>query len=99
MARSHRLFILAYEGCQLLDVSGPAAVFGAANDAAGHKVCELAIVSPDGGGVMSNSGVTLQSRKIGGQPDTLLVAGGSQGLPMVTARADVLRWLKRVAPG
>jgi transcriptional regulator GlxA family with amidase domain len=99
MPRAHRFFILAYDGCQLLDVTGPAAVFGAANDAAGRKVYDLAIVSPGGGGVMSNSGVTLQSRKIGGQPDTLLVAGGSQGLPRVTACADVLRWLKRVAPG
>jgi transcriptional regulator GlxA family with amidase domain len=98
MARAHRLFILAYEGCQLLDVTGPAAVFGAANDAAGRTVYDLRIVSPDGGAVASNSGIAVQSRKIGGQPDTLLVAGGSQGLPAVTARADVRRWLQRVAP-
>jgi transcriptional regulator GlxA family with amidase domain len=98
MARAHRLFILAYEGCQLLDVTGPAAVFGAANDAAGRTVYDLRIVSPDGGAVASNSGIAVQSQKIGGQPGTLLVAGGSQGLPAVTARADVRRWLQRVAP-
>ena len=33
MTRLHRIRILAYEGCQLLDVTGPAAVFGAANAA------------------------------------------------------------------
>lgn len=98
MSRAHRLFILAYDGCQLLDVTGPAAVFGAANEAGGRAAYDLQIVSPDGGPVTTNSGVVLQSRKIGGQPDTLLVAGGSKGLAAVTARADVQRWLRRVAP-
>lgn len=95
---AHRLHVLAYDGCQLLDVTGPAAVFGAANDAAGRQVYDLQIVSPDGGAVTSNSGVALMSRKIGGQPDTLLVAGGTAGLAAVTERADVRRWLQRVAP-
>ncbi len=94
----HRLFLLAYDGCQLLDVTGPAAVFGAANDAAGRPVYDLRIVSPDGGVVASNSGVAIQSRRIGGQPDTLLVAGGSRGLGATMARADLRRWLLKVAP-
>jgi transcriptional regulator GlxA family with amidase domain len=99
MARPHRLFILAYQGCQLLDVTGPAAVFGAANEAAGRAVYDLRIVSPDGGAVASNAGVAIQSRRIGGQPDTLLVAGGSRGLRAVMARTDVRRWLTKVAAG
>src|SRR6185312_4768406 len=98
MVRTHRLFILAYEGCQLLDITGPAAVFGAANEAARRQVYDLAIVSPDGGAVATNSGVAIQTRRFGGQPDTLLVAGGSRGLPAVTARTDVRRWLQRVSP-
>ena len=98
MPRPHRLFILAYEGCQLLDVTGPAAVFGAANDAVGSKVYDLQIVSPDGGAVATNSGVALHSRRIGGQPDTLLIAGGSLGLKALIARADARRWVQRVAP-
>ena len=64
--RPHRLFIVAYEGCQLLDVSGPAAVFGAANEASGRKVYDVRIVSPDGGATTSNCGVALQTRRIGG---------------------------------
>jgi transcriptional regulator GlxA family with amidase domain len=99
MTRSHRIDILAYEGCQLLDVTGPAAVFGAANEAAGHAAYDLRIVSPDGGLVTSNCGVALDSRKIGGQPDTLLVAGGSRGLKAAMTRDDLRRWLRRVAPG
>jgi len=99
MTRPHRLYILAYEGCQLLDVTGPAAVFGAANEATDRPAYELRIVSADGGLVRSNCGVTLDSRKIGGQPDTLLVAGGSRGLKAAMTRPDLRRWLRRVAPG
>ena len=98
MTRPHRLSILAYEGCQLLDVTGPAAVFGAANDAVGRKVCDLQIVSPDGGAVATNSGVALHSRRMGGQPETLLIAGGSLGLKALIARTDARRWVRRVAP-
>jgi transcriptional regulator GlxA family with amidase domain len=96
--RSHRLFIVAYEGCQLLDVGGPAAVFGAANEASGRKVYDLRIVSPDGGATTSNCGVVLQTRRIGGQPDTLLVAGGSRGLTAAMERSELRRWLRKVAP-
>lgn len=99
MPPPHRVRLLAYEGCQLLDVSGPAAVFGAANEAAGRSVYDLAILSPDGGTVVTNSGVALQSRRIGGQPDTLLVAGGSRGLKLAMGCEDLGRWLRRVAPG
>src|SRR5262249_13566151 len=96
--RAHRLSILAYHGCQLLDVSGPAAVFGAANEASGRKAYDLAIVSPDGGLVTTNGGVVLQTRRIGGRPDTLLIAGGSLGLKAAMERSDLRRWLCRVAP-
>ncbi len=102
MSRPHRVRILAYEDCQLLDVTGPAAVFGAVEEALGRKAYDLQILSPDGGLVTSNSGIAVQSQRVGGrsggQPDTLLVAGGSRGLKAVMQRRDVLRWLKRVAP-
>lgn len=95
---THKLSILAYDGCQLLDVTGPAAVFGAANQAAEKPVYDLQIVSASGGLVTSNCGVALQSKKIGGQPDTLLVAGGSHGLKAAMTDPAVRRWLQRVAP-
>src|SRR4029453_11742085 len=93
----HRVFILAYEGCLLLDVTGPAAVFGAANEGRAQPFYDLRIVSPDGGAVTSNSGVAIQSRKIGGQPDTLLVAGGSRGLKAAMMRDDLRCWLRTAA--
>ena len=98
MTKAHRVRILAYEGCQLLDVTGPAAVFGAANEGRATPFYDLAIVSPDGGAVTTNSGVALQSQRIGGQPDTLLVAGGSTGLRAAMAREDVRQWLRKAAP-
>lgn len=99
MSRPHKIRILAYEGCQLLDVTGPAAVFGAANESLGRPFYDLKILSPDGGSVTTNSGVALVSQKIGGQPHTLLVAGGSKGLKRAMERPDVQRWLRKVAPG
>jgi transcriptional regulator GlxA family with amidase domain len=90
---------MAYEGCQILDVTGPAAVFGAANEDRARPFYDVGIVSPDGGAVATNCGVALQSARIGGQPDILLVAGGSAGLRAVMARADVRRWLCKAAPG
>jgi transcriptional regulator GlxA family with amidase domain len=95
---THKFFILAYDGCQLLDVTGPASVFGAANEAAGKPVYDLRIVSADGGPVTTSSGVALHTAKIGGQPDTLLVAGGSRGLKAAMACPATRRWLRRVAP-
>ena len=99
MTRRHRVTIIAYKGCQLLDVTGPAAVFGAANEALGQPFYEVAIASPDGGAVVTNCGVALQSRKIGGQPDTLLVAGGSLGLKAAMAHPGLRRWLRKAASG
>jgi transcriptional regulator GlxA family with amidase domain len=99
MTKPCRIRILAYEGCQILDVTGPAAVFGAANEDRARPFYDVGIVSPDGGTVTTNCGVALQSARIGGQPDMLLVAGGSAGLRAVMAREDVRRWLCKAAPG
>lgn len=99
MPRPHRVGILAYEGCQILDVTGPAAVFGAANEGRVEPFYQVRILSPDGGLVTTNCGVALSSRRIGGQPDTLLAAGGSLGLKRAMAREDVKRWLRKAAPG
>ena len=95
---THKLFIFAYDGCQLLDVTGPAAVFGAANDMMEKPAYDLQIVSAERGLVTTNCGVAIQSRKMGGQPDTLLVAGGSRGLKAAMEHQGVRRWLQKMAP-
>jgi transcriptional regulator GlxA family with amidase domain len=72
--------LLAFDGVQILDVTGPAAVFGAANDAAGGPFYGLHIVSAKGGAIVSNCGVALLTEAICDVEsqilDTVLVAGG-----------------------
>ena len=75
--------LLVFDGVQVLDVSGPAAVFGAANDAAGSPFYKVHIVSAQGGAVTSNCGLALLTAPLAsiraGGMDTVLVAGGSKG--------------------
>jgi transcriptional regulator GlxA family with amidase domain len=98
--------MVAYPGCQLLDVTGPAAVFGAANEgtvALGRQApYELRIASPDGGACVTSAGVTLGTVKLGtvklgGLSDTILVAGGAKGMSAMIARDDARRWMNTAA--
>jgi transcriptional regulator GlxA family with amidase domain len=92
--------LFAFDEFQLLDVAGPAAVFGAANATTGHDLYDVRIVSPAGGVIRSNCGVSLQSRAISNLParsvDTLLIAGGSYAALRKAAAATVTRrWIPR----
>jgi transcriptional regulator GlxA family with amidase domain len=51
--------ILAFDGIQILDVTGPAAVFSAANDAAGFEAYQVHLLSAHGGPIISNGAVTI----------------------------------------
>lgn len=71
----HRVTLLAYEGFQILDATGPAAVFEVAGDFGGAYALTLA--SSRGGPVRSSSGLVLQTAPLAevGPGDTLLVPG------------------------
>jgi transcriptional regulator GlxA family with amidase domain len=93
-----RVVILAFDGVQSLDVTGPVEVFNAAGRVA-RDPYRIEIVAPQAAPVRSGSGLTLvPDRAIGsvrGQIDTLLVAGGQVE---ETARDErVTRWLVRAA--
>lgn len=99
---SSRVAILIYDGFQLLDAAGPAAVFAAANDVLKRPVYDVRIVSGSGGAVKSSSGVTLHSQPCARVPaatvQTLLVAGGeSAPIKSVIADLAVQRWVRRCA--
>ena len=49
MPAPHNIALLAFDDCLLIDVAGPASVFGVANTMAGRKAYELKFVSPYGG--------------------------------------------------
>ena len=72
-AAHQRPLILAYDGCQLLDVTGPAAVFGARQRRrqAASRIYDLQIVlAAAAAPVTSQLRRAHSARQIGGQPDT-----------------------------
>jgi transcriptional regulator GlxA family with amidase domain len=102
MREPHTVAFLAYDGFQLLDVTGPASVFSAANGALKQKAYEVAVVSPAGGPVVSESGIALAASAIARTPakmaDTLLVAGAeADALRAVIAEPAIRRSLPRLA--
>ena len=102
MKKIRHIALLAFDGVQILDVTGPAAVFGAANDAAGGPYYQLHIVSAGGGAIASNCGVALVTEPICDVEsqimDTVLVAGGSQEGLRALAQAEAVRdWMVRAS--
>src|SRR5689334_1737079 len=93
--------IVAFEGVQALDVTGPASVFSGANH---HHpgAYRVLIGSPGGGDVATDSGVTLGRtvalKKVEGPLDTVLVAGGDEE-PLTRAILEdgLADWLRRIA--
>lgn len=104
MKTARNVALLVFDGIQVLDATGPAAVFGAANDAAGQPVYRLHILSARGGPVTSNSGVALQTMPISNlaadSVDTVLVVGGSKAGLQAMARDDTVRaWMTAACAG
>lgn len=104
-----RIAIVAYDGFQLLDVTGPAEVFAKANEfmpelAARPLHYEIVVASPAGGAVTSSSGLsladTLPLEALGPDVDTLLLSGGPEGpVRRAAEQTALLPWLATRAPG
>lgn len=89
--------ILAFARCQVLDITGPAMVFEAGNDAVGRQHYQIHIVSADGGLVQTSCAVALASQPMTDMPadrvDTFLVAGGdADGLQTLVADESARAW-------
>lgn len=86
--------IVAFEGFQSLDLTGPAEVFTLAG-------WPVRIVTTDGAPVRSSSGITIVPdgalSSVRGPIDLLLVVGG-EGTPSAMGDGALLAWLRRVAP-
>ncbi|TFW33118.1 GlxA family transcriptional regulator [Massilia horti] len=96
--------LLVFDGIQILDVTGPAAVFAAANDAAGSQCYRVHILSAQGGPITSNSGVVLHTEPLcglaAGTVDTVLIVGGDkEGLKAVTQNEEVRAWMVQASAG
>ncbi|MFE5406958.1 GlxA family transcriptional regulator [Streptomyces sp. NPDC056580] len=72
---THRIAILVYDGVKLLDVVGPAEVFGEANRLGADYA--IALVSPTGADVTSSIGIRIAVDAAAPEPapDTFVVAG------------------------
>ena len=88
MTTVRRIVFLAYEDFELLDVSGPMAVFAAANKLSGQILYQLKTVSPHGGQVASTSGLAVSTDPLSSiqlnSRDTTLVPG-ALGKPLQDA--------------
>jgi transcriptional regulator GlxA family with amidase domain len=106
MPASRNIGILAIEGVQLLDVSGPLDVFAEANAQAGAEIYQLKVVALRSGPVRASSGARLlpdvvieedpQATRLT-RFHTLLVAGAPHAQD-VPAEPLVLDWIRRMAP-
>ena len=97
-----QVVLLAFEGVEILDVAGPASVFGKAAQLAPGSY-RVATVSPAGGAVCTNSGLTLADTvalpQWQGPIDTLLVAGGDEAaLRGAILDGGVGQWVAERAP-
>ena len=103
-----RIAIVAYDGFQLLDVTGPAEVFAKANEfmpaLAAHPLhYEIVLASPAGGAITSSSGLALADtvplEALGPDIDTLLLSGGPEGpVRRAAEETGLLPWLAEHAP-
>ncbi|MCZ7865682.1 helix-turn-helix domain-containing protein [Agrobacterium salinitolerans] len=100
----HTVVFIVYPGFELLDVSGPAAVFNSANRALDHQgksaFYAVMLASAGGGAIESSSGITVETRAISNlkpeETHTILVAGAERG-PIMAAVADPT--LRAALPG
>ena len=97
--------VVAYDCCQLLDVTGPLQVFASCNDLlarAGRPPCYVARVCAKGGGpIASSSGLALVADPLplaGDAADTVIVVGGG-GVDAAAADAELVAWLTAQGAG
>jgi transcriptional regulator GlxA family with amidase domain len=94
-----RIVILAFEGVQTLDVTGPYEVFSIANRLSRGSY-SVEIVAPEAGALHTGSGLAIVADRaasgVRGPIDTLLIAGGD-GVLRAVEDDRLVRWVKRAA--
>lgn len=103
-----RVAVLAYDGCQLIDVTGVSEIFVYAADLMMQRYPEaprcycVEILAARKGHLKTSSGIKLVAdrsyREAGDEIDTLLIAGGNLAPLYQLGRAQCMRtWLQRMA--
>jgi len=97
-----RVWILAFPGAQVLDVTGPYEVFAMASRLTDPPTAryDVAVVAPSGGRFATSGGLSLVAdcslAQATGPVDTLVVAGG-QGTRASARDARLVAWIRRTA--
>ncbi|MGW8764979.1 DJ-1/PfpI family protein, partial [Streptomyces sp. NPDC055815] len=87
MTRTHEVWVFAFDGVRLLDVSAPLEVFSTAGSGYEVRVC-----SPDGRGVRTSCGLRIGVDRAAGEvrgADTLIVPGAVDVERCVAVAAEV----------
>jgi transcriptional regulator GlxA family with amidase domain len=97
-AKPRRVTVVVYSGIQILDATGPAAVFSAANRDMAEPAYEVELVSSRGGAIASSAGISIETRATRDcdprTVHTLLVAGGDEhAVQSAMADRTLERWV------
>jgi transcriptional regulator GlxA family with amidase domain len=97
--------MLAFPGCQILDVVGPMQMFAGANDEHGQPDYDLLIAAPDRGPFRTNSGIRLVAdlafadlaTASFGPNDSVIAAGGDAGVRPALASGELTALIRKAA--
>jgi transcriptional regulator GlxA family with amidase domain len=95
--------MVVFEGAEILDIAGPASVFGKANIFSPGSY-DFRVVAETGGQVVANSGITIISHGgwesiVPDSIDTLIIVGGPfVGVLQELAKGRLAPWIASVAP-
>jgi transcriptional regulator GlxA family with amidase domain len=95
--------IVAFDGAQTLDVTGPAEVFSAAARHVDRPVFRVSVASTSGGMIRTTSGIAVLSRRLSrvrvGPSDIVIVSGGEEpAIVRAVGDSRLLRWIVRAQP-
>lgn len=98
--RGVRIVVVAFDGVQALDVTGPSEVFATAARL-GHADYQLTLATPDGGPARTSSGFQILPDNpldaVVGEADTIVVAGGA-GVAAALRDQALVDTLRRASP-
>src|ERR1700739_3446378 len=102
MPRPHRILMLAFPDCQMLDVTGPLQMFAGVNDELGRQAYELVIAAPKRGPFQTSAGVRrvadLAIANVSPEKfrpsDTLIAVGGDPGLRRALESGEIAALIK-----
>jgi transcriptional regulator GlxA family with amidase domain len=95
-----RVLLIAFDGVQTLDVTGPAEVFAAASRAEGSILYRLELASVGGGMRETSASLRIETRDLRGvrprRDDIVVVAGGDDdAIRLAMGDDELLAWLRR----